>query len=212
MKQYRAVIFDIDNTLLNTLDMNMYPLIRIIKEELDEDWSFEQVLRFAVQPGLKTMEDLGFQDREKTYARWVSYVNAYKPGAIPYDGIEQMLQKLQKAGIRMAIASSKMRDQYRIDMVGNGLDVYMETAVLVEDTTKHKPHPEPILKCLERMALPPQDVLYVGDAPTDLQAARAAGVDFGLAKWGIIPFDEMMGASYVFNHPEELPEQIANSR
>ena len=43
MKHYKAIIYDIDGTLLNTVDQNMYPLIRIIKEELGEDWTFEQV-------------------------------------------------------------------------------------------------------------------------------------------------------------------------
>lgn len=208
MKRYKAIIFDIDNTLLNTLDMNMYPLMRIIKEELGEDWTFRQVLRFAVQPGLKTMEDLGIRDKEATYARWVSYVNDYKPGAVPYDGIDGVLHALRTAGIRIAVASSKMKAQYRIDMVGTGLDRFVETAVLVEDTTRHKPHPDPILKCLERMDLPPGEVLYVGDAPTDLQAARAAGVDFGFAQWGAIRPDAMEGAVYRFEQPEDLLKLI----
>ena len=57
----RYILIDIDNTLLNTLDMNMYPLIRIIKEETGEDWTFQQVLRFAVQPGLKPWQSWGFR-------------------------------------------------------------------------------------------------------------------------------------------------------
>ena len=72
---YRAVIYDIDGTVLNTLNMNMYPLMRIIKEETGEDWTFEQVLRFAAYPGMKVMEELGVADPESTYARWVRYVN-----------------------------------------------------------------------------------------------------------------------------------------
>lgn len=208
MRPYKAIIFDIDNTLLNTLDMNMYPLMRIIKEELGEDWTFQQVLRFAVQPGLKTMEDLGIRDKEKTYARWVAYVNDYQPGAVPYDEIESVLQQLQAAGIRMAVASSKMKAQYQIDMVGNHLDRYMETAVLVEDTARHKPYPDPILKCLERMGLRAGEVLYVGDAPTDLQAALAAGVDFGLAQWGCIQPGEMKAAKYCFATPKNLLKLI----
>jgi HAD superfamily hydrolase (TIGR01549 family) len=209
MKSYKAIIFDIDNTLLNTLDMNMYPLIRIIKEETGEDWTFQQVLRFAVQPGLKTMAELGVQDIEKTYARWVAYVNAYEPGAIPYEGIEAVLQKIQNAGIRQAVVSSKMKGQYQIDMVENGLDVYMETAILVEDTTHHKPHPEPILKCLERMDLLPEDVIYIGDAPTDLLAAQNAGVDFGFAQWGSIQASDMSKAQYCFEKPEDVLRLIA---
>ena len=209
MKSYKAIIYDIDNTLLNTLDMNMYPLMRIIKEETGEDWTFQQVLRFAVQPGLKTMAELGVQDIEKTYARWVEYVNAYEPGAIPYEGIEAVLQKVRDAGIRQAVVSSKMQDQYRIDMVENGLDVYMETAILVEDTTHHKPHPEPILKCLERLGLVPEEVVYIGDAPTDLLAAENAGVDFGFARWGSIQEADMSAAQYIFEKPEDVLRLIA---
>ena len=56
MKKYEAIIYDIDGTLLNTLNMNMYPLMKIIKEETGEDWTFEQVLKFAAYPGMKVME------------------------------------------------------------------------------------------------------------------------------------------------------------
>ena len=46
MKKYKAIIYDLDGTVLNTINMNMYPLIKIIKEETGEDWTFEQVLKF----------------------------------------------------------------------------------------------------------------------------------------------------------------------
>lgn len=208
MRRYKAIIFDIDNTLLDTIEMNVYTLMRIIKEELGEDRTFQQLLCFMAQPGLKTIEDLGIRDKEKTYARWVSYVNSYGRDAVPFEGIEGVLRKLQTAGMRMAIVSSKMKAQYKIDIVGNGLDRYMETAVLVEDTEKHKPHPDPIFKCLERMGLSAQDVLYVGDAPMDMQAAQAAGVDFGFARWGYTQPERMTDARYCFICPEELLQLI----
>ena len=47
MNKYNAIIYDIDGTILNTLNMNMYPLLQIIKEETGETWSFDQVLKFA---------------------------------------------------------------------------------------------------------------------------------------------------------------------
>ena len=78
MKKYKAIIYDIDGTVLNTLNMNMYPLIQIIKEETGEEWTFEQVLKFAAYPGMKVMQELGVKDQEKTYARWVKYVNEYE--------------------------------------------------------------------------------------------------------------------------------------
>ena len=56
MKKYKAIIYDLDGTVLNTINMNMYPLIKIIKEETGEDWTFEQVLKFLPYPGMKVME------------------------------------------------------------------------------------------------------------------------------------------------------------
>ena len=81
MKKYKAIIYDLDGTVLNTINMNMYPLIKIIKEETGEDWTFEQVLKFLPYPGMKVMEELQVADKEKAYARWVKYVNEYEEGA-----------------------------------------------------------------------------------------------------------------------------------
>ena len=85
MKKYEAIIYDIDGTLLN-----MYPLMKIIKEETGEDWTFEQVLKFAAYPGMKVMEELGVKDQEKTYARWVQYVNDYEEEATLFEGFEEV--------------------------------------------------------------------------------------------------------------------------
>ena len=201
MKQYKAVLYDLDGTLLDTYEMNMIPLRRIIREELGEDRTLEQLRPFYSQPGLKTMKDLGIQDVDGVYARWVEYVNNYEKGAVPYPGVEQILQTFHAAGIRQAVVSSKMHKQYRIDMDRYGLDQYMQTAVLAEDTILHKPHPDPILECLRRMDLSPDDAIYIGDAQSDLEAARNAGVDFGFAGWSA---GTVGSAVYHFNTPEDM--------
>ena len=139
MKKYKAIIYDIDGTLLNTLNMNMYPLMKIIKEETGEDWTFEQVLKFAPYPGMKVMEELGVKDKEKTYARWVQYVNDYEDGATLFEGFEEVLEKFKEKGLQQAIVSSKLREQYEIDVVSKGIDRYMSAVILEDDTTHHKP-------------------------------------------------------------------------
>ena len=199
--KYKAILYDIDGTLLDTFDMNMYPLIQIIREELGQEWTLEQVRPFYAQPGLKTIADLGIRDVEAVYARWVAYVNAYEKGAVPYPGMEDALHGIRAAGIRQAVVSSKMRRQYEIDMGRYGLDAFMETAVLAEDTVKHKPDPAPIRECLRRMELRPEDIIYIGDTLSDLQAARNAGVDFGLAGWGTALTGDFSG-TYRFETPE----------
>ena len=204
MKKYKAIIYDIDGTLLNTVDQNMYPLIRIIKEELNEDWTYEQVVPFTAQPGMKTIADLGIADVEGVYARWVRYVNEYGPGALPYDGIDELLAFAREKGLKQGIASSKRRKQYGIDMGRHGYDRLMDAAVLCEDTELHKPDPAPLLECLRRLGVEAGDALYMGDARSDMVAARAAGMDFAYASWGSFFPMERSEPDYYLDHPTDL--------
>lgn len=203
MKKYKAIIYDIDGTLLNTLNMNMYPLMKIIKEETGEDWTFEKVLKFAPYPGMKVMEELGVKNKEKTYARWVQYVNDYEDKATLYEGFEKVLEAFKNHNIKQAIVSSKLREQYEIDVVSKGIDQYMSAVILEDDTTHHKPHPEPLLKCIEKLHLKPNEVIYIGDAHSDYQAAKNAHIDFGLAKWGSVANQEIY-SQYTFENPLDL--------
>ena len=99
MNKYKAIIYDVDGTILNTLDMNMYPLLRIIEEETGEKWTFDQVLKFYSCPGMKVMEELNIKDPVNTYARWVKYVNEYKEGAILYDGFMEVFETFKRNNI-----------------------------------------------------------------------------------------------------------------
>lgn len=204
MKEYKAIIYDIDGTLLNTVEQNMYPLIRIIKEELDEDWTFEQVVPFTAQPGVKTIADLGIQDVAGVYARWVRYVNEYGKAAEPFDGIPELLRSVREKGLKQGVVSAKQRKQYGIDMPRNGFDQFMDAAVLFEDTDKHKPDPEPLNICLRRLGIKAEEALYVGDARSDMEAARNAGVDFAYASWGSYFPMEPGEPEYYPKHPTEL--------
>ena len=204
MKRYRAVIYDIDGTVLNTLNMNMYPLMRIIKEETGEDWTFDQVLRFAAYPGMKVMEELGVSDKERTYARWVRYVNEYEEGATLYEGFDEVFEALARAGVAQAVVSAKTRAQYEIDVVSRGFDAYMDAVVLAEDTERHKPDPEPLRLCLERLGVAPRDAIYLGDARSDAEAAANVPMDFGYATWGSVSSEGVTPVTYTFDAPRDL--------
>ena len=203
MKKYKAIIYDIDGTVLNTLNMNMYPLIKIIKEETGEDWTFEDVLKFAPYPGMKVMEELQVKDKEKTYARWVQYVNEYEEGATLYDCFEDVFKAFD-GKIIQAVVSAKTTKQYQIDFVDKGLDQYMQVAILADDTDKHKPDPEPLFECLKRINVKPSEAIYIGDALSDYLASQNAHMDFGYAKWGSVSSKGIDEPTYIFETPLEL--------
>lgn len=203
MKKYKCVIFDLDGTMLDTEKMNMVPLQRLIKEELGKDIEYDELLKYRAYAGKKTLELLEFKDIENSYDKWVKYVNEYEDGAKLYDGFKEVIEVLDKNGILLGIASSKMKNQYEIDFFKTGLQRYMKSVVLAEDTENHKPHPEPLLKAVELLNISPKDAIYVGDTIADYKASKEAEMDFALATWGAFDLTDIK-ADYNLNHPKDI--------
>ena len=76
--------------------------------------------------------------------------------------------------------------------------------MLEDDTSKHKPDPELLLLCMERLGLNKEDVIYIGDAYSDLLASRNAGIDFAFAKWGSVESKDMSDSDYILEKVEDL--------
>lgn len=207
MGKYKAVIYDVDGTLIDTLKMNMIPLLRILHEEGFKDFTYESVLKYASYPGRKVLDELGIKNQDLVYSRWVQYVNEYEGGASIFPGIVDLLKQIESMNIVQAVVSAKTYNQYRIDVVSKGLDSFMKCRVLAEDTDKHKPDPEPLLKCCNLVGLEPKEVCYVGDAYSDYLASKTACIDFYYAKWNGL-HDEKIVDVVELNHPLELIELI----
>ncbi|MBM7833403.1 HAD family hydrolase [Clostridium sardiniense] len=203
MRKYKCIIFDLDGTMLDTEEMNIIPLQNLIKEELEKDIDYDDLLKYRAYAGKKTLKLLGFKDIEKSYDKWVKYVNEYKDGAKLYEGFHEVIKSLNKNGVLCGISSSKMREQYEVDFFKTGLQGYMKSVVLAEDTDNHKPHPEPLLKAVEILDIDPKDSLYIGDTIVDYKAAKSAGMDFGLAVWGAYDTSEIE-ADYNLNEPKDI--------
>ncbi|EEH98581.1 HAD hydrolase, family IA [Clostridium sp. 7_2_43FAA] len=207
MREYKCIIFDLDGTILNTERMNLIPLQRLIKEELGEVISYEDLLKYKAYAGKRTLEDLGFKDIDKSYKKWVQYVNDFEEGAVLYEGFDEVMKTLNSKGIICAIASSKMKDQYEIDFGPTGLKKYIQCEVLADDTKRHKPYPDPLLKVSEILNISPKDCMYIGDTIFDFKATKAAGMDFGIAMWGADDLDGI-DADYNFKNPSDILKEL----
>ena len=183
----------------------MIPLQRLIKEELGLEINYNDLLKYKAYAGIKTLEELGFKDIERSYSKWVKYVNEFEEGATLFDGFEEVFEELNNRNIICGIVSAKTRDQYEIDFIQKGLDKYVKCEVLADDTELHKPHPDPLLKAAEILNISPSDCLYIGDTIFDYKASKAAGMDFGLALWGA-DFTEGINADYDLKEPKDLLE------
>jgi pyrophosphatase PpaX len=117
-------------------------------------------------------------------------------------GMLDVLDRLHAEGRRLGIVTAKRRATLELAFVTLPLRDYFEVIVGSEDTTLHKPNPDPILRALEQLGARRQDAVYVGDSPFDIGAARAAGVHaIGVTWGGIHVLDD---ADELVSTPEEL--------
>ncbi len=182
MRQYKAYLFDFDNTLYDTsgsmkdILRRGFPAIGIPFQDSDFDeligLDLEQI--FKLKCGDKS-KIKAFSDACMTVLESSAYLSG-----LPFPEVPERIRSLEADGARLAVVSGKQ--VYKIEnlLERDGLLDCFETIIGHESTHRHKPHPDPILRCLHVMRLNRSDVLYIGDSPNDIGAARAAGVDIAV--------------------------------
>jgi pyrophosphatase PpaX len=101
----------------------------------------------------------------------------------PYSGVDAMLAGLRGRGCRLGIVTSKMREAVELGLRLVPLGDF-DAVVTCDDTDRHKPDAAPVLHALSLLRAPAAGAVYVGDAPYDIRAGRAAGVATAAAMWG----------------------------
>lgn len=207
---YKCVIFDVDGTLIDTEEGILSSLQRVVKEELKQYIDLDK-LRFALGiTGDAALSKLGIKNIAKANKNWIKYGEDYSHLIKVYDGIVKNLEKLQNAGIYTGIATSRTVLELEKDFYPLGLQKYMRTIISADDTEKHKPEPDPLLKFLEASGASPSSALYIGDTIYDMKCANSAGIDFALALWGAKASDGITAAKYVLKNPDEIWDIIKN--
>lgn len=204
MKPYKAVIFDIDGTMLDTARMNILPLQTMLKRELGKEYTYQELEPYVAYSGTVILDKLGIPKSEnaRVLSDWIQLIQESGIISTPYDGIEKVLSFLKQHGVLLGIVSSKEIKQYHFDIAQKGMDVYFDAVVLADDTEKHKPHPDPMLECLRRLQVKAEDVLYVGDTDADAICAKVCGCDFAYASWGPLTIQEPY--TYNMKQPSDI--------
>jgi pyrophosphatase PpaX len=123
-------------------------------------------------------------------------------------GVEESLDRLGSAGIKVAVVTSKRRVSVEMALeIFPGLRNVVDRFVTLEDTAHHKPHPEPLLRALKLLgSIPKERAAYVGDSPFDVEAAKAAGLTSVAVSWGAFSEDALRAAE-----PDHLVSDIRSA-
>jgi pyrophosphatase PpaX len=193
-----AALFDFDGTLVDTTEMIFQSMRHATSSVLGrDDLSREELLANVGQPLPRQMEILNAEKAELLLGAYRAHHEEHHDALIgEFPGVDEALYRLRTAGVRIVVVTSKRRRSVEMALEKfPGLDLVVDLFVTMEDTTEHKPHPEPLLKGLELAGDVPKDkAVYVGDSPFDVQAAKAAGLRSVAVSWGAFSEDTLREA------------------
>jgi len=215
MMQYKLAIFDMDGTILDTLDdltdsVN-YALAKsgLAKRTRDEVCNFvgngiRKLIERAVSDGTETkMIDRVHNDFTEYYKKHCADKTR------PYDGIIELLEKLRKAGCKTAVVSNKA-DYAVQELCKQYFDGLFDAAIGDRQGISKKPAPDSVFEILKQLKTEKKDAVYIGDSDVDIKTAYQAEINSIIVDWGFRKreFLQEHGANIIVSNPKEIAEMI----
>jgi pyrophosphatase PpaX len=204
-----AVLFDFDGTLVDTTEMIHQSMRHATSSVLGrDDIPRETLLAYVGQPLPRQMELIDTENAESLLEAYRSHHEQHHDALIgEFPGVEESLARLGSAGIKVAVVTSKRRLSVEMALkTFPALRNVVDRFVTLEDTTEHKPNPEPLLRALELLGVPKERAAYVGDSPFDVEAAKAAHLTSVAVSWGAFSEDALRAAE-----PDHLVPDIQSA-
>ena len=201
--QFPVVLFDLDGTLVDSAAVILGSFHYATETVLRRRFPDEEIL--ARVGGTNLAHQMALLDPDNVDELVRVYREHNDPqysDLVCFDGVLDVLARLNAEGRRLGIVSAKRRPTIERVLLSAGMGEYFDAVVGSDDTERHKPEPEPILKALELLDAVPTEAAYVGDSPFDVAAARAAGVYAVAVGWGGI--HRVEDADAFVETPEEL--------
>ena len=213
MKQYDTYIFDLDGTLLDTLDDLAAAVNYALRTYGMPEHSRDDVRRF-VGNGVRMLmiraipdgeQNPRFEEAFSTFRQY--YLEHSLDRTRPYDGVPEMLRALKQRGCRLAVVSNKFYAATQ-ELCRHFFADTIEVAVGEHEAEgiRKKPAPDTVNEALSQLGVDHRHAVYVGDSDVDLQTARNAGLPCISVLWGFRDKDFLLanGATTLITTPQEL--------
>jgi pyrophosphatase PpaX len=200
------VLFDFDGTVVDSGGIILASMRHATETVLARSYSEAELLANVGGPGLEAQMHAFAPDQVDELVRvYRAHNEALHDDLQACAGMEDVLATLKAEGRTLGLVTAKRRATVELAFARLPIDHYFDTVVSGDETERHKPDPAPLLLALERLDARPDDAVYVGDSPYDMQAARAGGLGAVGVTWGRIhDRDALADAGVVVDTAEEL--------
>lgn len=204
-------IFDLDGTLLNTLDDLWASVNHSLAQNYLPPRSKEEVRSFLGNGAKELLRksvpsDCDTQTFEQVFSCFRQHYVAHAMDTTrPYEGVIELLAQLKNKGIRTAIVSNKPNAAVQ-ELYHHFFEDVVDIAIGECPEVRRKPSPDMLLKALEQLGCSQEDALYVGDSEVDIATASNSGLPCISVSWGFRDRDFLLshGATVIIDHPSEL--------
>ncbi|MBT3206489.1 MAG: phosphoglycolate phosphatase [Gammaproteobacteria bacterium] len=215
--KYKAVLFDLDGTLIDSAPDMVASLNQILKEESLAPLTLDTLRPYVSKGGL-AMTKVAFdkykneEDIEPLRLRFLDYyLHNIADYSKLFDGFESLLETLENQSIAWGVVTNK--PAWLTDPLMSALKLDQRSAVTIsgDTTAEKKPHPLPLLTAAEAININCEHCLYIGDDPRDIEAGNAANMTTVIAKYGYISDNsnlESWMADSMIDHPTQILDLI----
>ncbi len=203
-----GVLFDLDGTLVDTVDLIVAGFQHVTSTHLGYCIAPAAVKATIGRPLRECLSELAPGMGDTLYEAYQEFNRQYHDVMIrEVPGIVPLLADLKRRGIAVGIVTSKRRVSAERSLGRFNLAAHFDILISQDDTTRHKPYPDPLHKGLERIGLPAANVIYVGDAIHDIMAAQAVPMRVAAVTWGAAERDTLARHA-----PDWLIDDVAQLR
>ena len=176
----KTILFDLDGTLIQTTEIILDTFVLTFEKFFPSIKLSETELTNMLGHTLFTTFEF-YTDSKETVDQMVAYYREQsnlkiEEGLKAYPGAAETMKYLKNKGCTVGVVTSKMRKVATYHLELTGLNRYVDGLIGYEDTEKHKPNPDPVLKALELFNAKKESTVYIGDHENDMTAAKKAGV------------------------------------
>lgn len=223
MPKIKAVIFDLDNTLVDFMKMKELAIDAAADAMIDAGLPmkkkevYERIFNVYKEKGIEyqqvfdsfLLETLGKIDMKILAAGIIAYRRARESALVSYPKVTITLLELLKRGLKLAVISDAPRLQAWLRLCGLNIHNYFDVVVTFDDTNKRKPDAEPFIMALKQLNLTAEEVIMVGDWPErDIIGAKPLGMKTVFARYGDTFGTKNSGADYEIDDIYQLIEII----
>lgn len=210
----RYVVFDLDGTLLNTLDDLFLSVNKILSDHGYKTRSKNEV-RSYLGNGVRALLDLALPEEERfrtdeLLPEFKAYYDLHKEdNTAPYAGVKEAVAEIKKAGVKCAIVSNKF-DAAVQELKNVTFSGLIDFACGEREGVKPKPAPDGVFLAMQALGADSAETVYVGDSEVDLATAENTGLRCVAVSWGFRDRDELVkrGAKNIADTPEQMKDFI----